>query len=86
VATGLLEQLLSRGVQPGGKDHASDTPDVIPPGEPAGEPGQPVAVRFFVVVEEGDDLAIRGGRPGVAGPGQSALSLEDVVAGGPAFA
>ena len=66
----LLEPLLRRGVQPGRQDHAGDTPDVGAPGEPARQPGQPVPVGFLVVVEEGDDLAGRGGDPGVAGPGQ----------------
>ena len=75
----LLEQLLRLGVQPSGKDHAGDTPNVITLGEAAREPGQPVTVRFLVIVEEGNDLAGRGGYTGVAGPHHPRPRFQDVA-------
>src|ERR1017187_890309 len=64
----LLEQLLCLSVKASRKDQAGNTRDVITPSETRRQPGQPVTVGFLVIVEEGNDLAGRGGRPGVAGP------------------
>ena len=76
---GALEPLLNRGVQPGRQDHARDTADVVAAGEPARDPGQPMAVGFLVVVEEGDDVAGCGGYPGVAGPGKATPWFDDIA-------
>ena len=79
VPAGELEPLLNLGVQPGRQDHARNTADVIAAGEPARDPGQPMAVGFLIVVEEGDNVAGCGGYPGVAGPGKATPSFHDIA-------
>ena len=63
-----LKEFLRRGIQPGWQDNARDGADIPRPGETQGEPGQPVPVGLFVVIEKCDDLTDRGRCAGVAGP------------------
>jgi len=64
----LFVQHLRRSLQPGRKHQARDAPDVVTAGEPAGEPGQPVAVRLGVIGAERYDFAGRDGQPGIIRP------------------
>src|ERR1700733_4875741 len=66
VAANLFKQVLNRVIQPGGKDYARDTADSFLLGEGARYAGQPVLIRLVVIVEEGDDVARRGGDARVA--------------------
>ena len=82
----LLEQLLRRSLQPGGKHHAGDAPDVITSAEATCDPCQPVTVSFPIIVTEGYDLARRGRDPGVEGPVTPGTWFRDVAQRHPAAA
>jgi hypothetical protein len=50
----LLKQLLCLSVKSCRKDHARNTGNIGALRETASEPEQPLAVRFLIIVEEGD--------------------------------